>query len=179
MPIGRIYKLTCNDPELIYYGSTFQSLKTRLSNHRADHKQDRLCSSKILFDCGDVEIHLEEEGEFDNVKEMENREGEYVKENKCVNIYIPGRTHKEWYEDNPNWSKEYYQKNRDKIIENCKKYYQKNKEEILEKKRENYKQNREDIRQKQSEKIMCSCGKIIGKQHRRRHEKTKYHIDNS
>ena len=60
---NKIYKLTCDDPELIYYGSTIHSLNKRLINHKYGYKNKKTCSSKILFDVGNVKIHLIEEVE--------------------------------------------------------------------------------------------------------------------
>ena len=53
-----------------------------------------------------------------------------------------------------------------------KEYYEANKEKILEKKKEHYEANKEKI----SEKYTCDCGSIIQKQEKSRHEKSKKHL---
>ena len=56
--LGKIYKLTIlDDKDLVYYGSTIQSLSMRLVGHKADYKRYKLrkrnyVSSFKLFETG-------------------------------------------------------------------------------------------------------------------------------
>ena len=87
----------------------------------------------------------------------------------CVNKQIAGRTKKEYYEDNKNkiieQRKEYQSRPEvnEKIKEYHKKYYQNNKEKLKE-----YEKNRP--------KIKCVCGSEHRKADTRRHQKTQKHI---
>jgi len=82
--MGTIYKLTCDDPELVYYGSTIQKLNTRLSKHKYEwSKCYGNCSSCLLFDMGNVEIHEVEKVE--NKENIKQREDYYISNFPCVN----------------------------------------------------------------------------------------------
>lgn len=86
---GKIYKIICNDPELIYYGSTTRSLRKRFKNHKYNAKSKKYSSYK-LFEAGGAKIKLVEKYPCKSKKELEEREGEYILCNPCVNIYLPG-----------------------------------------------------------------------------------------
>ena len=90
-----------------------------------------------LKNKGDYKIQLIEE------TEDKSRERYYILNSKCVNKNIPGRTRKEYRQDNKNliikYSKEYYENNKNKQ----KKYYKDNSESIKKKalKRMNYRKS--------------------------------------
>ena len=152
--MGTIYKLTCDDPELIYYGSTTQTLTYRLYGHKYDwSKRYGKCSSCILFDMGNVEIHEIEKVE--TKEKLLEREDYYISNFPCVN---KNRT----FHNSEKYKKEYYKKNYEKCINNGKNYYLENKTTILE---------------KQKEKITCECGLIVRKQGISRHKKSKKHLN--
>ena len=86
-------------------------------------------------------IELHEEFSCENKEQLNKQEGEIIREIGRLNKKIAGRTEKEYYEDNRNkileYKKEYYEKNReykkayreankDKIKEYNKEYYHKN-----------------------------------------------------
>jgi len=129
----------------------------------------------------------------------------HKRERQCKEIYndnlgceIPGRTKKEYYQDNKEKTlqrvKEYYQDNQEKIAEQMKEYYQNNKDKVrvynkeyhennkeilLQKKREYYQNNKETIYGKGKEKIECSiCKCYIRKDNMTKHTKTKKHQSN-
>ena len=141
---GKIYKLWSpqGTEDEIYIGSTCDELYKRKYNHKQPTNN---CKSKILFEkYDDVRIELVEEYPCNSKAELNKKEGEYIKNNKCLNRNVAGRTHKEYCEDNKESIKEYlhhyqkeyyfknYEKNKEKILERKKKYYQDNKEKILE-----------------------------------------------
>ena len=146
---SKIYKLTCSNPDLVYYGSTTNYLSQRLRTHQeySRYKGKGICKSKILFDAGNVEIELVEELSLKNKEELSLRERYYIENNPCVNKQIPGRNHKEWMQDNKDHLKDY---NRN--------YYEKTKE-------------------KYHEKIKCECGCMVQRVSINRHKKSKKHID--
>ena len=130
-----IYKMTCETGKT-YYGSTKQTLKRRLKGH----KDKKNCSCKDFIN---PKIELLETCEKEQQKE---REGYYVRNFECVNIYIPDRTVKEWFKDNDITHKE-----------NQKKWYEDNKE-------------------KRKKKIKCECGLMVSNAYLTNHKKTKKHL---
>jgi len=130
MPIdyskGKIYKLTTiHNPDLVYYGSTTNSLYKRKGSHKSSFKcKNKVCSSIKLFELGidDVEITLVESVICNNKEELHKRERFYIENNNCVNKVIPTRDYKEYYKQNKNKIKEYQEQNKDKIKEYNKQY---------------------------------------------------------
>ena len=127
--------------------------------------------------------------------ELEEEEAKYIRENKCINIKTPGRTKKEYYEDNKEKLlekvKEYNENNKDKITEYNKKYnennkekmkeYQKeynenNKDKLKEYKKKYRKENKEKLLEKKKEKITCECGAIVARGGIVRHKRTLKHL---
>ncbi len=146
---GKIYKLWCPDNDLIYIGSTTQSLHQRLGGHKKNIKQTNACKSKLLFEASnEVKVELIEEYPCNNKMELNKREGEIIRLNKCVNKRVEGRTKKEYQQDNKKEIKEYLKKNKEKIKEDKKEWYQINKEEIKENKKQYYQKNQEKLKLK-------------------------------
>ena len=150
---GKIYKITCNETEKIYIGSTTQSLTKRFKQHKNNHtswkngKYHYTTIFKLFDEYGkeNCNIELIENYPCDNNKELELREAYYIRNNNCYNKYIPGRT-----------LKEYKEVNKEKIKEEMKKYRENNKEKI-------------------KEKITCNCGGNYTYSHKARHFKSKKH----
>ena len=68
----------------------------------------------------------------------------------CINKYRSGNISRE--EDyNKNQCKQYYEQNREKLLEQKQDYYQKNKDEILEQQCEYYEKNKQQIRKQQKQ----------------------------
>ncbi len=78
--------------------------------------------------------------------------------------------------DRKEYKKQYYQDNKEYIINYQKEYRDNNKEDINKKKAEYREKNKEEINKKKAEKITCECGTIISKQRLAKHKKTKKHI---
>ena len=97
---SKIYKLWSPEGDDIYIGSTTVSLSRRKAKHKTQNN-----TSKILYEkYTDVRIELLEECPCDNKEQLLKKEGEYIRNNKCVNKVIPDRTHiesvKNYYESN-------------------------------------------------------------------------------
>ncbi len=154
---GKIYKLWSpqGEDDEIYIGSTIQLLHMRKSHHK---NKSSLCQSKILFEkYDDVRIELIEEYPCNSKIELHKKEGEYIRNNKCLNKIIPCRTKQEYYQDNKDkiieYKKKNYEDNKEKILNNKKKYYENNKEKINETKKkyfenENNKEKRKEYLKK-------------------------------
>jgi len=150
---AKIYKLWSpqGTEDEIYFGSTTDELRFRKSNHK---RKTNPCQSKILFEkYNDVRIEVIEEYPCNSKAELLKKEGEYIRNNKCLNRNIPDRKMKEYY-------KEYVENNKEKIKENRKNYYE---------------NNRKKINDYFNQKITCECGCLICKGNIIRHQKTQKH----
>ena len=130
----KIYRIVDNTNGNIYIGKTKQTLKERLSAHKS-HKN---CMSREIIKNGDYKIELIEETDDDT------RERYWIENTDCINHNIPGRTKKEWY-------KEWYENNREEILQYKKEYYENNKDKKKEYQSEYLENNREKIKKYQSE----------------------------
>ena len=148
---GKIYKIWSPSQDLQYIGSTTQELSQRLGGHKRnfksfnnpDSKFNNYCASYEVLKCEDYRIDLLENYSCINKLELNKKEGEYIKNNVCVNKVIPGRTMKEHYHDN--------------------------KGELLEKQKQYRKNNKEKISEKRKVKISCNCGSVFRKSDKARH----------
>ena len=163
---SKIYKITCNVTGLTYYGSTVNPLSKRMGQHRSDFKKNGLCKSKLVLASGDYDYCLVEKFPCDDKTELHQRERFYIETNECVNARIPGRTDKEYYEDN-----------RETILEQRKAWRDAHQEEISEYKKEHYLANKEKITAKAAATIPCECGCSVRKSSITRHKKSQRHID--
>jgi len=128
---AKIYKLWSPSKNLVYYGSTVQTLSQRLSGHMREYRQCKKrkgnCNSHLILKCEDYKIELVEEYPCNNKQHLLKKEGEYIKNNICINKIIPGRTKKEYHKDNK------------KIIDEKNKIYDKeNRENISQRKKQKY-----------------------------------------
>jgi len=162
---GKIYSIRSHQTDDIYIGSTTQSLYERLRGHKKDFKywkkgDKNYSTSYEIVKYDDAYIELIEEHPCQNKDQLNKREGEYVRGNDCVNKVIPGRTVKEWREDNIEWVKE-----RDS------KYHEEHKE-----KRNQYgKKWREENEEWLKIPNSCPCGGTYKTGSKGKHKKTKKH----
>ena len=98
---GKIYKLWSPSKNLVYYGSTTQSISQRLAEHISRKKtKTENCNSHLVLECDDYKMELVEEYSCNNKQQLLRKEGEYIKNNECVNQNIAGRTNNEYQKDN-------------------------------------------------------------------------------
>ena len=166
---GKIYTIRSYQTDKYYIGSTIQSLHKRLHGHRTDfkNKPETYRSSFEIVKFDDNYIELLEEFPCENKMQLEKREGELIRKykNDLVNLFIAGRT-----------KKEYYNENKDIIAENQKKYQIDNKDVLAEQKKQYYIKNKDEITLKAKEQYKCGCGATIAKCERARHNKRFKHI---
>lgn len=116
---GKIYKLTSGKTNLIYIGSTTQTLKKRFIEHISNSKKNKGVTSGDIIKMGDCKIELIELFPCKFRNELHEREGEIQRENACVNLCIAGRTWKKWTKDNKEhikvYKKEWYEENKERI----------------------------------------------------------------
>ena len=155
---GKIYRLTCDNPDLFYIGSTTQQyLCSRLTQHKQDFKKGkgRTTTSKKLFEAGNVKIELLELCPCSCKEELLFRERHFIEENDCVNKVKPIVSKEEAkqkvreYDQTPiqkekrkeyraktkeqkrEYDRQHYLANKAKKIEYQKQYYQEHHEERL------------------------------------------------
>ena len=168
---AKIYKITCSENDLVYYGSTIRKLKYRLQQHKSNYKRyleekGQYYSSCEIVKYASAAIELVEEISCNTKKELLLKERFYIENNECVNKYIPGRTNKEH-------NKQYNEKNKDKKREYNKQYHKQNKEKEKEYRKQYY--NKEKLK----ERILCEeCNKEILKRGTPAHKKTIIHNNN-
>jgi len=99
---SKIYKLISQShPDFVYYGSTTQKLCVRMCGHRADFKKNnKNITSKKVMQFGDAQIILVINFDCHSKEELTALEADYIRDNECVNKNIPGRTYKQYREDN-------------------------------------------------------------------------------
>jgi len=158
---SKIYKICSNLTDKIYIGSTTQTLAQRLSKHVGQYKthiknnNTNYISSYEIIKYGDCYITLIEECNFNNQQQLFKREGEVIKLNinNVVNMFIAGRTKREYFIDN-----------KEHITEQQKKYFIDNKEQVLEQQKQYRNDNKEQIKEyyndnKERRKQYCNNNK--------------------
>jgi Uri superfamily endonuclease len=142
---AKIYKIVDVNEEMVYVGSTVNTLAKRMAHHRADYKRQHFITSHLIFNKYGIEnckILLLENYPCNSKDELNKREGEIIRELDCVNKVLPNQTDEEWRKKNKDVlaekSKEYRKNNQEQIKEIKKIYYEKNKEQIREKQNNNY-----------------------------------------
>ena len=101
-----------------------------------------------------------------NKYKLELEEQRAIKEYKStLNQFIPCRTYQEWYNDNKEKilqkGKEHYKNNRNKILKEKKEYHKANKEKISQQRKEHYENNKEKIKQQSKEHYETNKEEIL------------------
>lgn len=213
---GKVYKIEPvidHDEGDIYIGSTTkQYLSQRMTMHKSEYVRwkgglrDKHIRSYDLFEkygFENCQIVLIESVDCKGRDELFLREAYYIKSMKCVNKLMPIRTDQEKKEYNEAFKKKYYEEikknvrqyydtNKEKIIEYQHKYreenpdkirqYKKNYQEehideIRERRKKYCEEHKEEIKIRTSQPITCICGSITNPKHKSRHEKTEKHLD--
>jgi len=151
---GKIYKLWSPSKNLVYYGSTIQSLAQRLAKHKNGYKRynngdnNLYVTSHLVLDCEDYKMELVEEYPCNNKQQLLIKEGEYIKNNDCVNRCVAGRTKieysRQYHKDNTEKESEYHKNWYVNNIEKRRAYLEATKEERNAKMREYSKTRRLD-----------------------------------
>lgn len=203
---GKIYTIKSKtNPDLIYVGSTIQTLNERMNGHKKQSKeksrQNYPLYKSINNNWNEWYIELYEEYNCENKEELRKREGEIIRQIGTLNQRIAGRDDRTYEIDNKQkrdtYKKEYREKNYDvlkekrnlKSKENCdraKEYYVNNKDNVKKYKKEYREKNRETLKEnnkkyyeenkeKLTSKIKCMCGSVFCFNGKARHEKTEKH----
>jgi len=125
----KIYKITSmNNPELVYYGHTCQTLSQRFATHKGVYNTSK---SKIIIEKGDAVIILIENYPCETEDQARAREAFYILNNPCINKVIPGRSKRQYEIDNKDkireYKKQYKIDNKEQLKEYKKQWYEKKK----------------------------------------------------
>ena len=159
----------------VYYGSTINPLYKRLYHHK---NTQNTSSSKHLFQKygNNIKIVLVKTFPCNSKQELHAEEGMYIRENKCVNKYIAGRSQAEYQQDNKEKIKayitEYNQKHKEDLKTYKTEYYQEHKEEIKQTNKAYHQEHKSELNQK----IKCECGCMVTKYKLTRHKLSNKHI---
>jgi hypothetical protein len=157
---SKIYKICSYQTDEIYIGSTTQPLYKRFGDHKSRlnsfKKGKRYYTSSFeILKYDDCYIELIGKCPCNDKEELLKIEGQFIKDNECVNKRVAGRTSKEWREENKeiifNKKKKYREENKEKIALRKKKYSEENKEKISERRKKYYEDNKETILKRQKE----------------------------
>jgi hypothetical protein len=149
--LSKIYKIESDIGGVTYYGSTTKpKLSGRLAEHRSNYKRYLVgkysyVTSFEVLQHPDARIVLVQNCPCDSKDELLAFESYYIKNRDCVNRYIPGRDKKEYYEQNKEW--------------------------LLEKNAEYKERNREYI----NAKLTCGCGGVVSRANVSHHRKRARH----
>ena len=181
---GKIYKIIDSGYNACYYGSTVQSLSKRLSTHKKDY--GKYCEGKKRFSTifsmfdeyepDNCKIELVELFPCNSKMELHKKEGEYIRNNECVNKYIPGRSAEERKADNLERFLEQARERTRKYRENL----TDEKKQLIKQKEKEYRDtHKEKIRETSLRKLTCPvCGIDVCAASKARHEQTDKHIIN-
>jgi hypothetical protein len=172
---GKVYKITSPSCDLVYIGSTTQSLSKRIGEHRKNYKRyqegkETNTSSFEIIKYGDAVITLIEAIPCNSKEELLRAERKHIEKTVCVNkIKKPIVSRDEVRERD----KEYKKVNSEKIKQQNKDYRQANSEKIKEKLSEYYKNNAKKIIERGSTPVLCDkCGRSGTRNHMSRHKKS-------
>jgi hypothetical protein len=190
---GYIYKLVSDKTDKIYIGSTIKNLTTRLYYHYKNKDKDNTSSKELLIH-DDVRIELIEPFLYNDVKELRQKEREYISKNKdiCVNVRCKTINEKEraaeWREKNREKTREYDRQLRlqkrelnplpPPLTDEEKKQKKKEYHALHKKEKSEYdKQYREAKKDILNEDNTCECGGKYKTHHKASHLKTKKHLE--
>ena len=197
---AKIYTIRCKtDENLIYVGSTTQTLSQRWTDHKYHfthvNKQNRVLYKKINeigFDNFYIELFLEYP--CANKSQLQQKEGEITRKIGNMNMVIAGNTigktkqeyiteyqHTDKFKED---RKKFYQteeykewnKNRRETTNyknQTKEYYLKNKDKFA----QYYQENKERINERKTKKISCVCGCVVSQSNLKEHCKTLKHLN--
>lgn len=173
MPIdyqkSKIYKLYSPSKNIIYIGSTTETLAQRLAKHKAQYKAYKKGNTKqyyysfLVLDCEDYKIELLEEYACNNRQQLEKKEGEFIKNNECCNKNIAGRTIKEYADYYKDYYKQYRLDNAEKAKEYKKQYNLDNADKIKARQKQYDIDNADKIKARQEQYRLRKRLEKIGK----------------
>lgn len=148
---SKIYLIRNTVNDMVYVGSTVESLANRFAGHKAAWKEEKTLSPiyKAFTELGIEAFYIElyEEYPCDNKEQKTKKEGEVIRllKDTAYNVRIEGRTQKQYQTDNREQiaaqRKQYRTDNQEQIAAGKRIYSDANKETIAIKAKERYNAN--------------------------------------
>lgn len=136
-------------------------------------------SSFIVIERGDFDIVLLEDVKCENKEQLHKKEREYIEKLDCVNKIVPTRTKSEYYQANREVllerNKAYYQAHSAELNEKMRAYHKAHSVELSRKKKQYYQVHREELLSKLMRSQECGCGSSYTHCHKARHERSQKH----
>ena len=179
---AKIYKITNDHNNDVYVGSTCDTLTKRFSGHKNSlNCMNRNLSSlyKLMNELGfeRFRIQLIENYPCEDIYQLRQREGFYIRQIGTLNMRLAGITPEETKINKLINEKKRQQVKKEEIKQKNKMHYELNKEILTQQAKDNYYKNKEKILSRIKEKVLCDCGCEIAKGNLSDHKRTKKHID--
>ena len=191
---AKIYKITNDFNNDIWVGTTCDTIVKKFSVHKAQairkYRKDCIIQ-KLIKEYGfdRFRIQLIEDYPCEDLYQLRQRQGYYIRELKAINKYADGKDYYEKNKEHMNEQKKEYDQ-RPEVKEQRKEYLKqyRQKPEVKESKREyqrtpqrkEYKKNydqKQEVKDKKSEILVCECGCSLRRDTISRHKKTKIHLN--
>lgn len=207
MSLGFIYKISNNNDNRLYIGSTFKGINERFYQHKSNCRSENRTSSalyvamreigegnfkieviEIIYNCTDKdELRKYEQKYIDELKpEFNCQRAHHTAETKKNRRreYEKNRHEEKKLEDKER-VKKWHTENKERVKEYKKQHYLKNKAAIAEKSKKYYEANKEHLKEYSKKhaqenpkvSISCECGGTYMTGKKNRHFKTKLHIN--
>lgn len=187
--IGKIYKIVSSQCDDVYIGSTFNELRHRFKQHKQDYEKYKKgnynkTSVYDLFDkhhLSTFSILLIKEYEVCDRQHLEVYEQLWINKTKCINSQNP-------FCIKHLTRKDFYEKNKENILEDRKVYYKRNTEKVKVTQKKYRLKNSNKLSQYQKSYrelnvdprsliiINCECGSTVQKKALNNHLKSKKHL---
>jgi len=170
---GKIYKLQCKDGHY-YIGSTIQTLTNRFSSHKSASKTQTSHAYQYINTIGweNVMIELLEVYPCKSKAELVKKEDDYLKQHienpMCLNRHRSYLT----AEEDKQKKKQYYEENKEDLLEYQRKYKEENRDYILHRSAHYRLTHAEELAEKQKEYVTKNKEKVKEARHQR-YEKNK------
>ena len=170
---GKIYSIRNWVDDDVYIGSTTQPLSKRFEKHRSNCKSEDKKNRKLYHKMNEIGveqfyIELIEKVECEDISELRQKEGEWIRKIGSLNYQIAGRTLQEK-------NATYYQNNREKCTQMSKDWKERNKEHHAQVSAQYYQDNKDEINEKRNKPNNCECGGKYTTTHKAEHFRSKRH----
>jgi len=157
----KMYKIVCKDLTITH---TYVGHTTQWKDRKKHHKSD-CCNENSKGYNFPLYTFIRNNGSWDNWNMI------LIEDYPCENKLQAEQRERYWIETlNANL-------NRCIPTRNIKEYYQDNREQIIQRSCQFYIENKQKIKQHQNEKFECECGGSYSRCHSLRHQRTKKHQD--
>ena len=166
------YKLVCNTDETIYYIGSTSNMEERIKKHESSaNKPNNRNYNNQIYNI------MRANGGWDNfkfinlgnIKNVTKEEARHTKQ-AFIKLFKPNMNTINSYltdEERKEYVKEYYEKNKEQIIEQTKEYREENKE----------KRAAGNKAYREKNKVTCECGCVLSKSELTRHKRSKKHTN--